>query len=50
MGQIDFYQVGQDGLEQGMIMLLKKTLAAKQKILVLSKSIKKELLLAAYRK
>ena len=35
MGQIDFYQIGQAGLEPVLLMLLKKTLAAKQKALVL---------------
>ena len=30
MVQIDFYQIGQDGLEQVLLMLLKKTLAAKK--------------------
>ena len=35
MVQIDFYQIGQAGLEQVMLMLLKKTLAANQKALVL---------------
>ena len=29
--QLDFYQIGQAGLEQVMLMLLKKTLAANQK-------------------
>ncbi len=33
--QLDFYQIGQAGLEQVMLMLLKKTLAANQKALVL---------------
>ena len=33
--QLDFYQIGQAGLEHVMLMLLKKTLAANQKALVL---------------
>ena len=33
--QLDFYQIGQAKLEQVMLMLLKKTLAANQKALVL---------------
>ena len=33
--QLDFYQIGQAELEQVMLMLLKKTLAANQKALVL---------------
>ncbi len=35
MLQLDFYQIGQAGLEQVILMLLKKTLAAKQKALIL---------------
>ena len=35
MVQIDFYQIGQAGLETVLLMLLKKTLAAKKKALVL---------------
>ena len=35
MGQIDFYQIGQAGLEPVLLMLLKKTLAAKKKALIL---------------
>ena len=35
MRQIDFYQIGQAGLEQVILMLLKKTLATNQKALVL---------------
>lgn len=35
MGQIDFYQIGQAGLERVMLMLLRKTLAANQKALLL---------------
>ncbi|MDC1383597.1 DNA polymerase III subunit chi [Candidatus Puniceispirillum sp.] len=35
MGQVDFYQIGQAGLELVLLMLLKKTLAKKQKALVL---------------
>ena len=33
--QLDFYQIGQAGLEQVLLMLLRKTLAANQKALVL---------------
>ena len=33
--QLDFYQIGQAGVEQVMLVLLKKTLAAKQKALIL---------------
>ena len=33
--QIDFYQIGEAGLEQVVLMLLKKTLAANQKALIL---------------
>ena len=33
--QLDFYQIGQAGLEHVMLMLLKKTLAANQKALIL---------------
>ena len=35
MRQIDFYQIGQAGLESVLLMLLKKTLAAKKKALIL---------------
>ena len=35
MRQIDFYQIGQAGLETVLLMLLKKTLAAKKKALIL---------------
>ena len=35
MRQIDFYQIGQAGLEPVLLMLLKKTLAAKKKALIL---------------
>ena len=35
MGQIDFYQIGQAGLEPVLLMLLKKTLTAKKKALIL---------------
>ena len=35
MQQIDFYQIGQAGLEPVLLMLLKKTLAAKKKALIL---------------
>ena len=35
MGQIDFYQIGEAGLELVLLMLLKKTLATKEKALVL---------------
>lgn len=35
MGQIDFYQIGEARLEQVMLILLRKTLAANQKALVL---------------
>ena len=35
VGQIDFYQIGQAGLERVLLMLLKKTLAAKKKALIL---------------
>ena len=35
MEQIDFYQIGQAGLEPVLLMLLKKTLAAKKKALIL---------------
>ena len=35
MGQIDFYQIGEAGLDQVLMMLLKKTLAANQKGLIL---------------
>ena len=35
MRQIDFYQIVQAGLEPVLLMLLKKTLAAKKKALIL---------------
>ena len=35
MRQIDFYQIGQAGLESVLLMLLKKTLAARKKALIL---------------
>jgi DNA polymerase III subunit chi len=35
MGRIDFYQIGQAGLEPVLLMLLKKTLAAQKKDLIL---------------
>ena len=35
MGQIDFYQIGQAGLEPVLLTLLKKALAAKKKALIL---------------
>ena len=35
MGQVDFYQIGQAGLESVLLMLLRKTLAAKKKALIL---------------
>ena len=35
MRQIDFYQIGQAGLEPVLLMLVKKTLAAKKKALIL---------------
>jgi DNA polymerase III subunit chi len=35
MGQIDFYQIGQAGLESVLLVLLKKTLVAKKKALIL---------------